>query len=77
MRTEDPITPVEVRQRVAILMADGRDRTSNDICHRIGVPRARATKAADMMVEWGLIEKEMVATGHGYIAVYRRAGSKA
>ena len=47
----------DLRQRIVDLMADGRERTADDIANRLGVSRDAAIQAAGMLCRAGMVRR--------------------
>ena len=67
------LTPEQARECTAALMADGRERTANDVAMCVGMPVNQAIAALRALLGSGLVTKEEITTGSERIGVYRRA----
>jgi|OM-RGC.v1.034705511 hypothetical protein len=68
------LTPEQTRERTARLMADGRERTANDVALRIDMPVNQAAAALRALLKKGLIERDVVVSGKERTSIYRKRG---
>lgn len=77
-RLTGPADAKEVRKAVAVLMADGRWRTSQDVAARLDITRSKAGIALGMLATMGLLASEKRRKpGGDRITMYRSTVGKA
>ena len=74
MPSPSDLTPAETRQRVAALMADGRERTGAEIAARIGATERQVAHALRIMRGMGLLVSERITDDTKCPHGWRRAG---
>ena len=74
-RIATDLAPEEARQRIAALMADGRERTSSDVAKRTGISQGQASAALGWLCERGLVTVEVLPGIGPSIRIYRKAGA--
>jgi hypothetical protein len=71
---EAVMTPQQIRREIALIMADGRERTAGDIHTRLKQDMEAIRANLGTMVRWGLLRSDYKHSGKCRESIYRRAG---